>query len=222
MAFDNVTFPDIPLVHGVRREVIDPVNVTGNGTYEYRLKKQEWERYKFIIPTQTMTEAQRNEIISFLAQRGHGLNSFKFVDPGEPIFNYDVLEYASGNLWNLALPYSSTVPGVHPIFNFDPTEMLVDIDNGTSQTVVNSFQINNGVPQVEILGGYTGANVIKLFGNGSTETAVKTFTVRLNSALSSAIVALTSCPNIQSNANVVLPVGHNVQAIELIEVFGEI
>ena len=207
MAFDNVVFPNYPMIHGIKKSIVDPVSVVANGSREYRVKRQRWERYIWTIPTQTMTQQQKEEIKSFLVQRSHSLNSFKFVDPDASSLVNARLEMHPSftTYYKLALPYSmnnQTVQGDHPLFNTDPH--LWTYVGSSGNGIYISTQIVDGVPYVEL--DYSSAT------GYFTASGNVYFTVRLNTPLEYALVALDS-------NNETLGVNHS--AIELIEVFGE-
>jgi len=205
MAFDDVVFPTVPLIHDQIRETIDPVSVASNGSYEYRTKRQIWERFVYRISTQTMTTTQKEQIRNFLLARGHGLNSFKYHDPELSLLQDAVLDYNSGTEWNLALPLDSTTAGTHPLFNLDETgspALSVTVDG--SPGTLGSISVISGQPVITV-SGTTGTEVVKLSGNAY-------FTVRLDSNFSETLQALNT-----SNR----PIGHVVNEIRLVEVFGE-
>jgi len=202
MAFDNVIFPDYPMIHGVGKNIIDLVQTNSNGTYEYRVKRTGWERYIWNIPTQTMTVAQKETIKSFLVQRNHALNSFKFVDPDSPNLVDGIMSHSTGDYWNLNIPYDATTAGTHPIFNPTVGSLTVTVDGGAD--TIDAFDLSTGVPRIQILG-TTGAELVKVSGPYY-------LTVRLSTNLSYALFALDS-----NNEGI----GYSVNNIELVEVFGE-
>lgn len=202
MAFSGLTFPYFPSPHGTAKRVIDPVKVITNGTYEYRTKRARWERFMWSLATQTMTNDQKEDIRTFLSSIDHSLESFRFVDPDYPEFDDALLTYNSTTYWNLALPIATGTAGTHPIFNPILGELDVTV-NGVAGAIT-ALSIINGVPAINVTG--TDSNdVVRVSGPVY-------FTARLNSELSYALVAL------DCNSN---PLGHNVETLELIEVFGE-
>lgn len=209
MAFEFIEFPYFPMKHGIRKEIIDPVNIVSNGAYEYRIKRQSWERYKWTLPVQTMTNEQKEDIKSFLLQRSHSLNSFRFVDPDTPAWVDARLAYYSADYVKITTPFdmlSQSVPGTHPLFNtytFDVTSLTF---NDIPWTFTGERTIVNGIPVFGITGGSMApSDVIRVSGK-------MYYTVRLNSTVSYALAALDT-------NNETLGVQH--AAIELIEVFGE-
>lgn len=206
MAFENVTFPYYPMKHGISKSIIDPVSIISNGNLESRIKRQAWEKYEWTLPTQTMTNEQKEDIKAFLLQRNHSLNSFKFVDPDMAAWVDTQLSYHSGNLWKVNLPLNSfditgSGAGTHPIFN--PSITSVTLNGGSAS--FGAVQITDGVPVIPVTGSSSGSTV-RITGG------IPYFTVRLASTLSYNLVALDI-------NNETLGISHT--AIKLIEVFGE-
>lgn len=206
MAFDNVVFPYYPMIHGTNKTVTDPVAVSSNGTYEYRVKRTRWERFTWTIPTQTMTNDQKNEVKQFLLARQHGLNSFKFIDRDGVNFVDNLLspQNAAAGLWNLNVAHDSLNAGTHPVFNAEWASMTADV-NGGGSFPVSTTSIVAGQPVVSIPWATQPNDVVKVSGPLH-------YTVRLASDFSSTIAAL-DCNNDA--------LGHNTDSITLIEVFGE-
>lgn len=202
MAFDNIEFPFYPMIHGTGKTVTDPVSVSSNGTYEYRVKRTRWERYTWKLPTQTMTDNQKNSIKNFLLQREHSLNSFRFVDRDKPNMVDNLLSYNSTDQWNLNIALDATTVGTHPIFNPDISGLTATVDG--TPTAITGFGYLGGQPVID-LPGTTGTEVVKVSGP-------LFHTVRLGSDFGSTIAAL------DCNADAL---GHNTDSIVLVEVFGE-
>lgn len=203
MAFDNVTFPSPPLGGlDVRREVIDPVSVSTNGSYEYRVRRQRWERFIWTIPTQTMTNTQKEEMRTFLSARSHGLNSFKYDDTELSTFDDAILEHNNGAWWNVAIPLGTSTPGTHPMFATHWPSLSVTVNGGAGS--LSGFSLQNGVPCVAV-SGTTGTEVVRITGSIP-------FVVRLGSNFQEAMLALCSDDS---------PRGHSVNSIKLVEVYGE-
>ena len=200
MAFDNVVFPYYPMKHDITRTVEDPVNIVTNGTYEYRVKRQRWDKFTWVIPTQTMKADQRDAIKSFLAARNHGLNSFKFQDPDLPSLTDALLAHDHDSKWRLAIPFDENTAGTHPIFHHGTMTATV---NGSPASIIG-YEVHNGIPLVHVSGSHSGS-IVRISGPIY-------FAVRLANTFSEAYSALNS-----SNR----PIGLNVSEIELQEVFGE-
>jgi hypothetical protein len=207
MAFEAATFPSFPMVHDFGRQTIYPVITRTNGTVEWRGTHVRFEKFRWTIPTQTMTVPQKEAIRDFLVQRNHGLSSFRFRDPQLPSLTNAILGYRSPG-WDLYLPFSSSVPGnLHPIWNPIISE-LTFTRNGVSVSPSNvSFAITGGIPQVTIVGSSSG-DTIRVSGPIY-------FTAKLMSPLSQTLAALDHCGGTNN------PYIYNVNAIELMEVHGE-
>lgn len=202
MAFDNVVFPTLPLIHDQNREVIDPVAIATNGSYEYRVRRQRWEKFVWRLSTQTMTNAQKEEVRGFLQARNAGLNSFKYTDPELSTLSSALMSHNTGEYWNLAVPLDSSTAGTHPIFNPDTSSLTVTVDG--SPGTIAGFSVLNGVPVIQVTG-TTGSEVVRVSGTVY-------FTVRLGSNFQESLFALCT-----DNS----PRGHVVQSITLVEVYGE-
>ena len=210
MSFDNTTFPYYPMLQGVKKDIIDPVSVVSNGTYEYRVKRSRYERYAWTVPTQTMKEAQKEAMRTFLAQRNHGLDSFKYTDPALPAFVDAVMpsstlrDGTAGNTeWDVFLPFDASNYGTtHPLSNIDNTGWTVT-KNG-APTSFTTFT-TAGTPSTFTIAGTVPSDVIRV-------TGPITFTVRLDSAFQETLIALDTTNG---------PLGHTVTAIKLLEVLGE-
>lgn len=202
MAFENVTFPFVPLIHDQVREVIDPVSVSSNGTFEYRIRRARWESFIFRVPTQTMTDPQKETVRTFLSKRRAGLNSFKYTDPAYKEFISALLSFNSTTFWNLNLPFDTSTAGTaHPVFKVGT---LTATKNGSPATVLGT-SIIAGQPVVQISGSIS-TDIIKVSGPIF-------FVVRLDSNFNEALTALQCSDN--------RPFVHTVGEIRLVEVFGE-
>ena len=205
MAFDNVTFPTVPLIHDQRRSVIDPVSILSNGNYEYRVKRQQWEKFAYEVPAQTMTPTQKESVRQFLMQRNNGLNAFKYNDPDLSVWSDVKLSHAGGSNWYLYLPFdSSTAGNTHPLFNQTPGDFTAEVNS--SPASITSYQLVGGVPTFTITGATSAGDDVRLTGTAY-------FNVRLDSSFSDTLYALCT-----DNS----PRGHQVTAIRLMEVHGEV
>lgn len=203
MAFDNATFPFVPLKHDRRVTVIDPVSVVTNGNYEYRVKRQQWERFEFTLSAQTMTNEQKENIRQFLMQRDNSFRTFKYVDPEYSTWEDVVLPYSG--TWGhhyMYLPFGASTPGTtHPLFNQDAADFTVKL-GGTPTTF--TFEKLNGIPTVYSFGA-NGIDPLTISGTIS-------YNVRLNSSFQDVLFAL-DCND--------AALGHQVPSISLMEVHGE-
>ncbi len=206
MAFVNQLFPNYPMIHGLGKTIINPVDIVSNGNIEYRVKRQVHERFEWSLPSQTMTNVQKEDIKSFLTQRNSALDSFKFIDPDAAAWDNARLPFASGDRWKVTVPFNmvdQSIAGTHPLYNPDTVNWSFTV-NGSAFAGTPVFSIIAGEPVVTLAGTSSG-NDIRVSGPIH-------FTVRLNGPISYSLAALNTINN-------TLGVQHN--NISLIEVFGE-
>ena len=127
MAFDNVTFPSVALVHDITRQTIDPVSIVGNGYKEYRVSRTKWERYIWTIPTRVLNSTKQSAIAKFLSEREHSKDAFKFADPLNNTVTDMQLTFRSGTTWWLYCPHqgTNTVNPRHPMFH--PGTLVLEV-----------------------------------------------------------------------------------------------
>ena len=82
MAYQNVNFPTLKLVHGLKKEIGQSTKIISNGNTEYRLSKTN-PRRRWTFPSRALTLADRNSIISFAQSVNFALDSFNFYCPIE-------------------------------------------------------------------------------------------------------------------------------------------
>lgn len=139
MAFKDELFPDVKLVHGIVKQITDPVGIVSNGNKEFRIKKNRFSRLSWSIPSNNMTEETKLQINGFLADKDYALDSFKFKDPDYPAFTDAILQNKTGNIWYVNIPFDDNTPGTHPIFQFDATTSMRASVNGTGSIIVNGM-----------------------------------------------------------------------------------
>jgi len=149
MAFQNVTFPDIKLKHGISKSVLDPVVITGNGAREVRRRQNRWPRYTWTYPARVMQESDRAAISNFLATVHTAQDSFKLRDPVQPTITNGKLASRSGATWYLNVPISSSVAGTHPIMNPDMSA-LTFYKNGVPTAATFGGLDADGLPYVTV------------------------------------------------------------------------
>lgn len=209
MAFQSVIFPTLKLKHGITREVVDPVMITGNGAREVRRKQNRWERFVWTIPARNLVQSDIDAIYKFLNGVGKGLDSFLFQDPHYPEFNNAKLANKATTGWYLNLPYDSTTAGTHPVMN--PILGGLSIKkNGIAHAVTPTFAIDgDGFPIITIPS-TSPSDVITISG------AVY-MTVRFEGTLTTTIAAMQKS-TLGGTCNVV-PSVSNIQDFRLVEVW---
>lgn len=159
MSVDNVVFPSLPLLHGVRRQSVFPTQVvTSNGFQEYRLNRSgDFDRYTWTYPTSTLfhdaeescqaSNTTINALYQFWIERNGGLNGFKFVDPNYPEFVDAILQLDSGSDYFLRLPFNDSTPGLHRVWNFNIPDYTVNTGSITA-----AFIDTDGEPKITVSG----------------------------------------------------------------------
>lgn len=209
MAFSNLIFPEIKLKHGIQKEVVDPVTITGNGAREVRRKQNRWERFIWTIPSRQLLDADKVAIHKFLRQVGMGLNSFLYRDPTYPSFVDAPLTNRSGNTWFMNLPYDAITAGTHPVFH-PQMGGLVFKKGGVTATATFGGVDSNGFPYVTISGS-TPADSI-------TVTGAVYMTVRFEGSLNFSIDAMAKS-TVATNSCDVVPTIVTLNDFKLVEVF---
>lgn len=109
-------FPASKLVHGIKKTVqFPPTSILTNGTYEYRVQRGRWEKFRYSIPSRAILNTDRDAVYQFYSSHRGLYTSFLFEDP-ERSFNNTTLTYdvaADGWLFS----YPGTVS--HPLFHQD-------------------------------------------------------------------------------------------------------
>jgi hypothetical protein len=82
MAYQNISFPTIKLVHGFTVETESPTVVVTNFAKEYRIKRFSQEKQKYIFPGRNLAYADWLTIKSFFDTVGWQRDSFNLTIPG--------------------------------------------------------------------------------------------------------------------------------------------
>lgn len=139
--FQNSTFPELKLIHGLQRSYILPTTIVTNGASEYRLNRLSSYRIRWRWPARLIRAEDRKAMATFYTETAKGgLYSFKFKDPDNFSFNATPLVYSgSSNRFFLRSPLDT-----HPIFHLDAN---VQVLNG-STPVAFTKEVVNGVPYI--------------------------------------------------------------------------
>ena len=84
MAYQNINFPTLKLVHGLKKEVGQSTKIISNGNTEYRLSKSQARR-RWTFPSRALVLADRTAIITFMKSVNFALDSFNFYCPIEKV-----------------------------------------------------------------------------------------------------------------------------------------
>lgn len=209
MAFANLKFPELRLKHGISRETIYPVTVTGNGTREIRRAQFRWERHVWSIPSRNLVQADREDLAVFLKNVNFGLHSFLYQDPLFPEYNGHILTYRSGTTWYLTMPNSITSADDHPFLHPQMGELTFKKNGVTTAATLGGTDSTTGLTYINMTGSIN-TDVITAYGPVY-------FTVRLDSSFGSTITAMEKS-SLGGTCNVV-PTVQSINDIRLIEVF---
>mgnify|MGYP000638604153 CR=1 FL=1 len=157
MAFQNELFPSVKLVHGVAKSILDPVAIVSNGNTEYRIKRNRYERYQWLIPSNNITDEDKVTISGFLADKDYALDSFKFQDPDLPRLDNAKLGYDNASDWFFNIPYDENTPGKHRVFHSD--NLVVTVDGGPAPFGWSLATNSSGNPVIHITSVFDGSDV---------------------------------------------------------------
>lgn len=163
MAFSGLTFPQLKLKHGITKEIVDPISVTGNGAREVRRKQNKIDRGVWSFPARNMYEADKQAIVKFLQQTRMGLDSFYFQDPTYPEFNEAVMTWRSSNTYWFNIPYDATTGGIHPVLRPKMGELTVKL-NGVTTTASVFTDSTTGMPYLQTGGAGSSSIVCTVTG----------------------------------------------------------
>lgn len=81
MAYQNITFPAMKLVHGFVEEFETPVNVVSNFNREYRINRYSMPKGKFVYQARNMKYSDWLVLQTFFTTVKYQKDSFNFVHP---------------------------------------------------------------------------------------------------------------------------------------------
>ena len=84
MAYQNINFPTLKLIHGLKKEIGQTTKIITNGNTEYRVSKSN-PRRRWTFQARTLLKADRDAIIAFAQSVDFALDSFNFYCPIEKI-----------------------------------------------------------------------------------------------------------------------------------------
>lgn len=144
MAFQNIVFPNLKLIHGFKESVELPVSIVGNGNSEQRSARMRFDKFSWSYPSRLVLETDKQELYTFYKQVHGATDSFLFANPARANWNGESLESAGTTKWKFSLPNSFD----HPLFNADPA--LVVLKNGLPATW--TLEYLNGYPVLNVPG----------------------------------------------------------------------
>jgi hypothetical protein len=81
MAYQNINFPTLKLIHDFQEEKLAPTTVVSNFAKEYRINRFTSPRRVFTFPARNMTYADWTVINNFVISVGFSRDSFNFTHP---------------------------------------------------------------------------------------------------------------------------------------------
>lgn len=151
MAFQNVVFPELKLIHGMTRTRTDRTQVFGNGYSEFRIRRGLIDPVDWSFPGRALELADARTLIDFYNDVNGTLDSFKFKDPDDYKWTEFQLEYHSGTSWVLKSNSGSYIYLLNGTISIE----LDDVAAGSTGTVT----VINGVPTISVGGSNAGSKV---------------------------------------------------------------
>ena len=152
MAFQNIVFPELKLVHGMSKVKADSsTSVFGNGYREYRVKRGNVNPIRWSFPGRALVKSDAQTLIDFYNTVDGISDSFKFKDPDDNKWALFQLEHLSTTLWTVK---SNT--GSH-IFHLDGSVAVYL--NDVFHSSITSVTTSNGIPVINIAGTSSGDKI---------------------------------------------------------------
>lgn len=81
MAYQNISFPALKLLHGFTQEVEAPTTIVTNFAKEYRINRYSSPKMKFVFASRNMATADVDTLLAFFNTVGWQRDSFNFTNP---------------------------------------------------------------------------------------------------------------------------------------------
>lgn len=81
MAYQNINFPTIKLLHDFSEEAIAPTTVISNFAKEYRINRFSSSKRRFTIPSRNITYTDWGTLSTFMSTVGYQRDSFNLIHP---------------------------------------------------------------------------------------------------------------------------------------------
>ena len=149
MAFMNVQFPELRLIHGISKTRGDNTVVFGNGYNEYRIRRSSIDPWTWTYPARDLIVEDAVELVDFYNSVDGGLNSFKFKDPDDYAWDLMTLEFYKDDKWKVKSNLGSPIS-----YGTIISAYLGLVDQG-ARTIL----LDDDVPYIQIIGSTSGSNV---------------------------------------------------------------
>lgn len=84
MAYQNINFPTMKLIHGFTTERIAPTTIVSNFAKEYRINRFSTPKLRFTFPERNLSAADWATLQNFMTTVAYQRDSFNFTPPGAP------------------------------------------------------------------------------------------------------------------------------------------
>lgn len=101
MAFKNITFPQLQLLHNVSRTCNDSTVVFSNGNKEFRLRRTKNDLLNWSWPARNMLKQDALILQSFYNEVEGGFYAFKYKDPYDYSWSDYSLKWLDTNRWKV-------------------------------------------------------------------------------------------------------------------------
>jgi hypothetical protein len=85
MAYQNISFPAMKLLHGFTQEVEAPTTIVTNFAKEYRINRYSAPKFKFVFASRNMATADVDILLAFFDTVGWQRDSFNFTNPNTSV-----------------------------------------------------------------------------------------------------------------------------------------
>lgn len=120
MAFSGLTFPNLKLIHGLKKSVILPTVIVSNGNSEFRINRMAFDKYSWSYQARSLINSDKLSLYAFYKSVSGSLNSFKYQDPDFPNFTGQTLTNQATTKWLFNFPGSID----HPLYNYDASMVI--------------------------------------------------------------------------------------------------
>lgn len=81
MAYQNINFPSIKLLHDFSEEAVAPTTIISNFAKEYRINRFSSPKRRFTIPSRNITATDWDTLATFMTNVGYQRDSFNLIHP---------------------------------------------------------------------------------------------------------------------------------------------
>lgn len=149
MAFQDITFPELRLIHGISKSRGDNTVVFGNGYKEYRIRRSTIDPLVWSFPARDLFVDDARELIDFYNDVDGGLDSFKFADPDDKEWKQYRLSHYKDDKWKVTSMSGSPIR-----FGTITTVYMNGAPIGSA-----TIQLDDDHPYITVAGSSSGTNI---------------------------------------------------------------